>query len=129
MVHEKRKERKQNKNITKGFSTIRILCVFRGQIICLISVFIYVHLWTYIIVLLGCLYSAHRKKGAEAPIIQTVIVPTTSVDSIAAAARGNGARGDHVNQSHHQNPYDRSLQASAVVAEALAYFSYGIRAY
>ena len=90
------------------------------------SVFICVHLWTYIIDLLGCLYSAHRKKGAEAPIIQTVIVPATSVDSTVAAARDNGARGDHVNQSHHRNPYDRSLQA---LAEALAYFSYGIRAY
>ena len=28
MVLEKRKERKQNKNITKGFSTFRVLCVF-----------------------------------------------------------------------------------------------------
>jgi len=42
-----REQREQNKNITNGFGAFRVLCVFRGQITCLTSVFICVHLWTY----------------------------------------------------------------------------------
>ena len=40
MVREKRKQREQKKNTTKGFSAFCVLRVFRGQITCLISVFI-----------------------------------------------------------------------------------------
>jgi hypothetical protein len=32
LVRKKRKERKQNKNITRGFNAFSVLCVFRGQL-------------------------------------------------------------------------------------------------
>ena len=58
------------------------------------------------------LYSACRKKGAEAPfIIQTVPLPVTSVDNIVVAAQGSGACGYRVGQNYRHNPCDHNLQA------------------
>jgi hypothetical protein len=57
------------------------------------------------------LYSACRKKGAEAPFILTIPLPVTSVDNISVAAPGSGASGNHVGQNHHQNPCGQNLQA------------------
>ena len=45
VVREKRKEREQNTSVRSS-----AFCVFRGQITCLISVFICVHLWTKVFI-------------------------------------------------------------------------------
>ncbi len=43
MVREKRKGREKTQNINKHSDAFCVLCVFRGQRICIISVFICVH--------------------------------------------------------------------------------------
>ena len=63
MVRERRKEREQNKNITKGFRTFRVLCVFCVQITYLKSVFICFYLWTFFLTVTARLKSKQHNSG------------------------------------------------------------------